>query len=63
MVLGFRVFGRRLGMRGECTLKGISALIKEISGRPSLLMPLKDIARRLPSVNQEGGPHQTPNIP
>ena len=44
-------------------MNGISVLIKETQGAP-LSPPLcEDTARRQPSVNQEEGPQQTPNLP
>ena len=48
----------RVGPRGE-----MSALMR-IGGDQSLLsLPREDIARRLPSGNEEMGCHQTPKLP
>ena len=40
----------------------ISVLMKENQRAPLSLSPCEDTARRLPSVDQEVGPHQAPNL-
>ena len=62
MVFRGGAFGRWLGHEGGALMNGISALIKRPQRAPSPLWPCEDTARRWPSVNQESGPRQTPNL-
>ena len=62
MVFGGGVFGRILGHEGRALRNGFSTLLKGAQRAPSPLLPHEDAEER-PTVNQEVGPQQTPNLP
>lgn len=60
-VFSVGAFGKQLGHEGKAFMNGICALVRDPE---SSLAPLpdEDIVRKWPSVIQEEGFHQTPNL-
>lgn len=59
-IFGGRAFGSWLGHEGGVFINGISVLV-EVSPVSSLI-PLSRHSTKMPSVTQEPGPHQTPDL-
>ena len=62
IVFGSGAFGRWLGPKGWDLMNGISALIKGTLERPPALL-LCEVIARWSCLNQEAGPHQSPDLP
>lgn len=60
--LGGGVFGRQLHPEKGALMNGISILIKETPESCLAFLMCEDIGRRQPSMDQQAGSHQTPNL-
>ena len=62
MALGGRAFGRWWGQECEGLMNGISALIKRSQRDPLPPSTTWGHSKKMPSINQEVGSHQTSNL-